>query len=523
MSASTQPNSIDTLTPAEQATFQKTLEMLRTGERSQAETNLRELADRYPQLSLFLYLLANLEAERGRLDEAMGWLERARMQEPREAKILQLLAQCREASNQHERALECHLELHALAPNDPLHLSNIGFCYSKTRQFKQARDYLERALEREPNNSRALNELALVMMNLDDPDTAISLLQRALQQHPERPGYHGNIAQAFLWKEDHANALQHFREATRHHYASLKPPVHGTPLRVSRIVHDFEQLDYLCELGSTDPVHEDYLRTLEPLAKRAREARNDGQTHFECSDNELDSLRPFYNRLTHLGDGSRVTGKALNPDLDVEAIEATYHGASPEMLVLDNVLCDEALDKLYRYCLESRIFVHENEAGYLGALLSQGFGSPLLLQISEEIRKTFPNIFGENRLTQSWAFKYDSNMTGIKTHADFASVNMNFWISPDRGNLDPDHGGLVVWNKESPKDWPISDYNGNETKVAEFLREEQAEEVVIPFRQNRAAIFNSNLFHRTDDISFADVYTDRRINVTFLFGAGLRL
>jgi hypothetical protein len=42
--------------------------------------------------------------------------------------------------------------------------------------------------------------------------------------------------------------------------------------------------------------------------------------------------------------------------------------------------------------------------------------------------------------------------------------------------------------------------------------------VTIPYRQNRAVIFNSDLFHETDRISFRGGYENRRINVTLLYG-----
>ena len=40
----------------------------------------------------------------------------------------------------------------------------------------------------------------------------------------------------------------------------------------------------------------------------------------------------------------------------------------------------------------------------------------------------------------------------------------------------------------------------------------------MPHRQNRAVIFDSDLFHQTDTIAFADGYLNRRINVTMLYG-----
>ena len=40
----------------------------------------------------------------------------------------------------------------------------------------------------------------------------------------------------------------------------------------------------------------------------------------------------------------------------------------------------------------------------------------------------------------------------------------------------------------------------------------------VPYRENRAVIFDSDLFHRTDTLRFKPGYENRRINVTMLFG-----
>ena len=105
-------------------------------------------------------------------------------------------------------------------------------------------------------------------------------------------------------------------------------------------------------------------------------------------------------------------------------------------------------------------------------------------------------------------------------HADAAAVNVNFWITPNEANRNPESGGLVVWNKEAPDDWDFTEYNNdiNKPKIQAFLEESGAQPITIPYRENRAVIFNSNLFHETDVIEFRDSYEDRRINVTFLYG-----
>ena len=55
-------------------------------------------------------------------------------------------------------------------------------------------------------------------------------------------------------------------------------------------------------------------------------------------------------------------------------------------------------------------------------------------------------------------------------HADQAAVNVNFWLTPDDANLNPDHGGLVVYDANAPADWEAAEYNGNDPRVWDFLK-----------------------------------------------------
>ncbi len=175
---------------------------------------------------------------------------------------------------------------------------------------------------------------------------------------------------------------------------------------------------------------------------------------------------------------------------------------------------------LRQFCLESTIWKKSYAEGYLGAFLSDGFASPLLLQVAEELRQQFPGIFRNHKLLQAWAFKQDSQRSPLNIHADAAAVNVNFWITPNEANLDLTCGGLTVWDKEAPKDWDFKDYNDSKykPKIMEFLRSKGAAPVTIPYRENRALIFNSDLFHESDRCLFRDDYESRRINITLLYG-----
>ena len=208
-----------------------------------------------------------------------------------------------------------------------------------------------------------------------------------------------------------------------------------------------------------------------------------------------------------------MRGSALNPGIDSKTREQRLQtaGAGPD---LDRRLpVAGALRELAAFCLESTIWYDfEHSGGYVGAYLQEGFNCPLLLQIAEELPRKLPQIFGDHLLMQMWAYKYDSRMSGIDMHADFAAINVNFWITPDEAVLESGSGGMVIWDKEAPAEWGVDEYNTydpeQQKRIRDYLESEGAERIVVPYRANRCVVFNSDLFHKTDDIRFRDTYEE---------------
>jgi len=158
-------------------------------------------------------------------------------------------------------------------------------------------------------------------------------------------------------------------------------------------------------------------------------------------------------------------------------------------------------------------------AGYLGAAPEDGFACPLLAQIVEDIQAAFAPILGQESFRYLGAFKYDSQLsTGTNTHADNSIVNVNFYIAPEDANLDPESGGMEIWDVAAPDIQTMRRLNGNEDLARDFLRKSGARRTVIPHRANRAVIFKSTQFHKTDTFRFKDDYLSMRINISLLFG-----
>jgi tetratricopeptide (TPR) repeat protein len=215
--------------------------------------------------------------------------------------------------------------------------------------------------------------------------------------------------------------------------------------------------------------------------------------------------------------GARLDGPAVNP-ANAGEIARRWRETDPPVVVIDNLLTEEALEGLRRFCRGSTMWRRPYKNGYLGAMPETGFACPLLAQIADELRDVFPTVIGDHGLRRTWGFKYDSSLTGIPMHADQAAVNVNFWIAPDDASLDPGSGGLVVWDVKAPRDWDFARYNTDEAAIRAFLAGKNAKPIVVPHRANRAVIFDSDLFHETDKIVFKDGYENRRINITMLYG-----
>jgi len=215
--------------------------------------------------------------------------------------------------------------------------------------------------------------------------------------------------------------------------------------------------------------------------------------------------------------GARIDGPAVNP-ANAQEIARRWSETDPPVVVIDNLLTQEALEGLRRFCRGSTMWRRPYKNGYLGAMPETGFACPLLAQIADELREVFPTVIGDHGLRRTWGFKYDSSLTGIPMHADQAAVHVHFWIAPDDANQDPTSGGLVVWDVKAPRDWDFARYNTDEAAIRAFLAGENAKPIVVPHRANRAVIFDSDLFHETDKIVFKDGYENRRINVTMLYG-----
>ncbi len=467
--------------------------------------------------------LALLEA--GRAEDAVAALRRAVALDESAAgahsdlgNALRETGELEEAEASLRRAIEC----------DPAHAAahaNLGNVLQDLHRVDEAEAAYRRAIELDPAHATAHANLGNALRRLGRADEAVASVEQALALQPENATFQANLGMIHAGGRDHAAALACFGNAAAlRHGPPLAPAVlkgareerPALPVAPFKLQHDAEQIRRLCESGAIDAsfgrVAETYEQVLAALPADALP-----EVPVALDPRAWRRMAPVYNRPLHLPEAPALAGGAVNPGLDAGAIEQAWRESAPSLVVVDDFLAEDALEGLWRFCLDATVW-YQVKRGYLGAYLVDGFATALALQIADELRERLPAIFGAHRLEQLWAYKYDSRLQGIATHADFAAVNVNFWITPDEANRDPGSGGLVVHTARAPSDWAFRSYNADSARMAEFLAEAGGEAVTVPYRRNRVVIFDSDLFHRTDDLDFRPGYENRRINVTMLFG-----
>ena len=423
----------------------------------------------------------------------------------------------------------------ALAPGNFGVLISLANALCDRGAYEEAFPHYEEALRIDPNRAPAWVSYGIALHETGDIDKAIVQYDRALELREDFAEAQRNRGMAFSAKGELERMQQAFDQVLRSNHggpwwnAEVFDPMRDSggvaerSLRAStfRLFDAAEQIEYLLGRGL---LHASFVemsgRYRDVLAEVAAEVGPDGT--MTLTDGQRRLIGGFYDRVVRYADTPRLVGKAINPDVDFGEIEESYLSSPVSVTTFDDFLTSEALEALRAFALENTVFFKYSEARFVGSDLSVGFNCSLLYQMARELKANLPRLLGDHALTNVWIYRHRADSVGVEAHSDQGKVTFNFYISPDDANLDPAHGGLVVYTKEQPYEWDWHLYNRHKyrpdirAEIDAFL--DSAETLVVPHRQNRALLFNSNLFHRSDQLHFRDDFESRRMNVTMLFG-----
>ena len=383
--------------------------------------------------------------------------------------------------------------------------------------FELAVEVLQDVVERGPT-LEAVCMLASSYLELGEQDSALRYASAAVEMEPSSAPARDLRAKVDLALRDYAAALSDFGAlaALCREQRPIPPEKFSVPAHFA--LHNVEQLEHILAIGNYDEQAFAGIFTEELPGLRRRLADVIAGAHGKAP------------RVSVHGRSSRILAdppyvraseeklpRYLNTGVDYRAIQQAVVTGGQKVQVIDDFLTPDALDQLQKFCLESTVWRHPYKFGYVGAFPQDGFASVSLFAIAEELLAALGEAFGGYQLAQWWGFAYDAQLPGTDIHGDDADFSLNVWITPDSANLDPSRGGLVVWDKTAPSDWTFDDYNSGGDRVRQFLQDHNAESTVVPYRVNRAVLFEGHLFHRTDDFAFAPGFANRRRSVTLLF------
>ena len=360
--------------------------------------------------------------------------------------------------------------------------------------------------------------LASSYLEIGEHDKALRYASAAVEGEPSSVPARAVLAKVNVALADYASALSDFRAVATLSREQRPTPPDKYSIPAHFALQNAEQLDHILASGNCDPqaLAGVFTEELDSLGRRLTEVieGTTGEAPFVSVQGRNSRILadPPYVRVSE----ERLP-RYLNPTVDYASIREGVVTGREKVQVIDDFLTPDALDQVQKFCLESTVWRHPYKFGYVGAFPQDGFASVSLFAIAEELQTALGDALAGYQLAQWWAFEYDSKLPGTDIHADDADFTLNMWITPDAANLDPSTGGIVVWDKTAPSNWSFNDYNSGGERVRQFLRDQNAESTIIPYRANRAVLFEGHLFHQTDGFTFAPGFANRRRSLTFLF------
>ena len=301
--------------------------------------------------------------------------------------------------------------------------------------------------------------------------------------------------------------------------------------------HDAEQLEHLIDLGllsasSHGRLVSLYQAAVAELPGAPDEARFELQHLLPSTDysdasrdtiNNLGLLRRALNRAPHLWwPSAAAKNSTLSKAVNWVSVQGTFQ-RNGSIVVVDNALSQATLLALREWCETSTMWF-TSRGSFVGALLRDAFNAPLLLQVADELRAALPEVLGQRRLFEAWAFKYSNipedwprDTAGTGIHADQGTISINIWLTADDANEDPRTGGLTIFDAPAPLSYTYAQYNSPQYAAQNLALVSGASRFDVKYRCNRLILFASKLFHRAMPIRFRRGYRSRRINLTLLF------
>ncbi len=172
------------------------------GHTEDAMHELQRLAQDYPDSPQPPMREGDLLRSKQRFTEAIAAYDRAiaKIKQPREADWLMFYDRgiCYDRARQWPKAEADFQHALALSPDQPFVLNYLGYSWADMgRRLPEARQMIEKAVQRRPNDGAIIDSLGWVMLKQGETAQAVKTLERAVELEPEDPAINGHLGDAY--------------------------------------------------------------------------------------------------------------------------------------------------------------------------------------------------------------------------------------------------------------------------------------------------------------------------------------
>lgn len=180
-------------------------------------------------------------------------------------------------------------------------------------------------------------------------------LSKALSIEPQMPEAHFNLGRELFESGQHEEALRHMEACRAANHGepwgnakvflrTLAPADGGEhdTTTLHKLRHDLEQLDFLRNRKKLDSGFAPVIDAYRELVSRFDgQGADDAPTVLDES--VPGHVKTTYNRPAFIPHCPALSGPAINPTLDCDAIESDNFGSTPSVIHIDDLLTREAL------------------------------------------------------------------------------------------------------------------------------------------------------------------------------------
>lgn len=187
----------------------------RNKEISKAHAKIDQALSAYPNMASLHFLKSVAFGFEQNAQSTEAELNRALELDPNYLPAYSALANLYMRSNQEDRAIAQYQKIMALRPDNAMPYTMIGILEDQRKNYDVAADNYRKALEKDPNNVIAANNLAWLYAatgkgNLDE---ALRLAQGVVQKNPDMAGFVDTLGWVYYKKNLHQAAIEQLRKA----------------------------------------------------------------------------------------------------------------------------------------------------------------------------------------------------------------------------------------------------------------------------------------------------------------------